>query len=60
MSKLDRPEGKKTHLVFLIEEKILILEDMKLDELDRTPNRVIISPLQLKSADGAPCTVISF
>jgi len=59
-SKLDRSEGKKAHLAFLIEEDILILEDMKLDELDVTPNKVIISPLQLKSVDGTPCTVISF
>lgn len=59
-SKLNRSEGKKAHLAFLIEEDILILEDMKLDELDGTPNKVIISPLQLKSVDGTPCTVISF
>lgn len=59
-SKLNRSEGKKAHLAFLVEEEILILEDMKLDELDVTPNKVIISPLQLKSVDGTPCTVISF
>ena len=58
-SKLDRSEGKNAHLAFLIEEEVLILEDMKLDELDVTPNQVIISPLQLKGVDGTPCTVIA-
>ena len=59
-SKLDRPEGKKAHLAFLVKEEILILEDMKLSELELAPDNVIISPLQLKNVDGTPCTVISF
>ena len=59
-SKLDRDEGKKAHLAFLIDNDILILEDMNLEELYITPNKVIVSPLQLGDADGSPCTVISF
>ena len=58
-SKLDRDEGKKAHLAFLIDNDILILEDMNLEELSITPNKVIISPIQISDADGAPCNVIS-
>lgn len=59
-SKLDRNEGKKAHLAFLINNDILILEDMNLEELSATPSKVIISPLQIADADGVPCNVISF
>ena len=59
-SKLDRNEGKKAHLQFLIENNILILEDMDLSSLRSTPQRVIVSPLQVANADGVPCTVLAF
>lgn len=59
-SKLDRPEGKQAHLQFLIENEILILEDMDLSTLSSTPERVVIAPLQVKGANGVPCTVIAF
>lgn len=59
-SKLDRAEGSKAHLAFLINHDILILEDMFISQLINSPIKVIISPLQIKSADGVPCTVISF
>lgn len=59
-SKLDRPEGKKAHLSFLIENDILILEDMNLDHLTESPTKVIVTPLLLKEADGSPCTVIAY
>ena len=58
-SKLDRVEGKKAHIAFLLEQEILVLEDMKLDELETTPSIVIISPLQIMGADGAPCSIIA-
>lgn len=57
-SKLDRDEGKKAHLAFLVENDILILEDMNLKDLSICPDKVIISPLQIGDADGAPCNVI--
>lgn len=57
-SKIDREEGKRAHLNFLIENEILILEDMKLDMLDKKPDKVIILPLQLLDVDGSPCNVI--
>ena len=59
-SKLDREEGKLAHRSFLIENEILVLEDMDLDFLETIPNRVMISPLLIREADGVPCTVISF
>ena len=59
-SKLDREEGKLAHRSFLIENDILVLEDMDLDFLETIPNRVMISPLLIREADGVPCTVISF
>jgi kynurenine formamidase len=59
-SKLDRPEGKKAHLAFLIENDILILEDMHLAFLEHTPTQIIVAPLQIDNADGVPCTVLAF
>lgn len=58
-SKLNRDEGKKAHTDFLINNDILILEDMNLQELSSSPNKVIISPLQISNADGVPCNVIA-
>jgi len=59
-SKLNRDEGKEAHLNFLIQNNILVLEDMNLQNLNKAPERLIIAPLQIKSADGVPCNVIAF
>ena len=59
-SKLDRMEGKEAHVNFLLNNEILILEDMNLEKLFETPNKVIIAPLQIKEASGVPCSVIAF
>lgn len=59
-SKLDRAEGKKAHIEFLINNDILILEDMDLRFLEATPSLVVIAPLQIQIADGVPCNVLSF
>jgi len=59
-SKLDRAEGKKAHISFLIENDILILEDMHLEFLENTPSKIIISPLLIEDSDGCPCNVIAF
>jgi arylformamidase len=59
-SKLDRGEGKKAHMEFLLENEILVLEDMNLTALAETPSNVIIAPLLVKSADGVPCNVIAY
>ena len=59
-SKLDRKEGKAAHTNFLINNQILVLEDMNLNELSETPSKILIAPLQIKSASGVPCNVIAF
>jgi arylformamidase len=59
-SKLNREEGKKAHLRFLIEKEILVLEDMNLSSLNFTPEFMIVAPLQVSTADGVPCNVIAF
>ena len=59
-SKLDRAEGKKAHIQFLLQNDILVLEDMDLSNLFSTPNSVIIAPLQIEGADGVPCNVIAY
>ena len=59
-SKLDRLEGKKAHINFLINNDILVLEDMNLENIHIAPNLVIVAPLQIKSVDGVPCNVIAY
>lgn len=58
-----REEGRLAHQAFLSPEKknnpILIIEDMKLDQLAKNPQRVIVSPLLISGADGAPVTVMA-
>ena len=58
-SKRNRDEGKKAHINFLINNDILIVEDMKLQQLNNTPSSVIISPLLVKNIDGIPCNIIA-
>jgi len=58
----NRLEGRKAHCAFLNPDKgepILLIEDMKLDT-DGNFNKVIVAPLLIDKADGAPCTVISY
>ena len=59
-SKLDRPEGKKAHISFLLDHHILVLEDMKLNELRKAPKQVIIAPLLMDGVDGVPCNIFAF
>lgn len=59
-SKLDREEGKKAHISFLLEENILVLEDMCLENIETAPGTVIVSPFLLEGADGVPCTIIAY
>ena len=59
-SKLDREEGKKAHIEFLINNDILIIEDMSLSKLKKTPKMIVVSPLMIDKADGVPCNILSF
>ena len=58
----NKPEGKSAHLEFLCPDQgnpILIVEDMKLSEMNRDIQFVIISPLIVAEADGAPVTILA-
>lgn len=56
-SLLNKNEGEKAHINFLVETEILVIEDMRLNEIKETPDKVIIAPLLIKDSDGVPCTV---
>ena len=58
----NREEGRKAHCAFLNPdegEPILLIEDMKLDT-NGNFNKVIVAPLLIDNADGAPCTVLAY
>jgi kynurenine formamidase len=58
----NREEGRKAHHAFLNpykSEPILLIEDMKLN-VDGPFNTVIVAPLLIDNADGAPCTVLAY
>lgn len=54
-------EGFAAHreLLFATGRSVLVAEDMRLAHLDRAPRRVIMLPLRVAGADGAPATVIA-
>ena len=58
-SKLDREEGRKSHISFLIENDILVIEDMNLINLKICPDKIIVAPLLISNLDGSPCTIIA-
>jgi len=58
----NKQEGKNAHLEFLCPDKgvpILIIEDMKLSEINQQINFVVILPLIVYEADGSPVTVLA-
>ena len=59
-SQLDKIEGKTIHNKFLCNYEILIIEDMDLSFSNFNFKKIIISPWQIKGADGAPCSVLGF
>lgn len=63
-SYLNRPLGRIAHKAFLgVEENgtnpLRVIEDMKLSELTECPKQVVVAPILVKGADGAPVTVIA-
>lgn len=58
-SKLDREEGRKSHISFLLENDILVIEDMNLINLKICPDKIIVAPLLISNLDGSPCTIIA-
>ncbi len=55
----NRELGRQAHKAFL-GNGILLIEDMKLKGLKRTPDSVVVAPLLLEGAEAAPCTVFAF
>ena len=58
----DREEGRKAHHAYLNPDTgnpVLIIEDMKLSSINYL-KKVIVAPLLVDEADGAPCTVFGY
>ena len=55
----NRPLGRISHRKFLLENDILIVEDMKLNELSSKPSKLFCFPIQRKGLDGSPVTIIA-
>lgn len=63
----NRELGREAHKAFLCKnydgigqsEPILIIEDMDLTKLERTPDRITVLPLRYENSDGAPVTVVA-
>ncbi len=56
----NRMLGRKAHRAFLIENDILLIEDMKLDEIKNNQLKsVTVLPLMIDKADGVPLTIIA-
>jgi arylformamidase len=52
--------GREAHREFLVENDILLIEDMKLDEIDKIKiNSIIALPLLIDNIDGVPITIIA-
>jgi len=62
-SRLHRQEGRETHRELLgkhySSDPIIIVEDMSLNNYQNTIAQVIILPLMISGADGAPCSIIA-
>ena len=61
-SYVNREEGRKAHHAFLNPQNgkpILLIEDMKL-EYTGPFRKIIVAPLLIDKADGAPCTIFGY
>lgn len=62
-SLVHRDEGRKAHREFLgshyKSEPIILIEDMALSNYNDHITQVIVLPLMIEEADGAPCTVLA-
>ena len=55
----NKQEGRKAHAELLSYPEIMIIEDMNLHDLTDNVKKVIVAPLLISDADGAPCNVIA-
>lgn len=51
--------GRKAHKEFLGDNEILLVEDMDLSVLKKTPLKIMCFPLQVENIDGAPVNIIA-
>lgn len=62
-SRLHRKEGRKAHKEFLGDafdsSPIILIEDMSLKRYTKIISQVIVAPLRINDADGAPSTIIA-
>jgi arylformamidase len=57
---VNRDAGRQAHIAFLKHSHpILPIEDMNLCSLPETLSNMLIAPLYIKGADGAPCTIFA-
>tara|TARA_B100000959_G_scaffold198667_1_gene207808 strand:+ start:15358 stop:16014 length:657 start_codon:yes stop_codon:yes gene_type:complete len=57
----DRQTGRLAHRSFLGgDNPIVLIEDMKLSAFVESIREVVVAPLIVEGADGAPCTVFGF
>lgn len=54
-----REIGREAHRKFLGDNNILLIEDMDLSQLTKSPKQIICLPLLVKNFDGAPVTIIA-
>ncbi|MCB9223360.1 MAG: cyclase family protein [Crocinitomicaceae bacterium] len=56
-----REHGREAHKAYLTEQNILIIEEVDLREVDDQTKfkQLIVSPLYMDQADGAPCTILA-
>ena len=63
-SRLHRNEGREAHREFLGDnhqsDPIILIEDMSLSKYKNKISKIVILPLMIAGADGAPCTVIAY
>ncbi len=57
----NRELGRIAHKAFLMEQNLLIIEDLNLKEVNQKNKfkQIIVSPLRMKDADGAPVTILA-
>jgi kynurenine formamidase len=55
----NRELGREAHHEFL-SRGILLVEDMKLSVLKRSPQKVLVAPMRVKNSDAAPCCVFAW
>lgn len=51
--------GRQAHKAFL-GNGIFLIEDMRLKDLRKAPDSVVVAPLLVEGAEAAPCTVFAF